>query len=230
MDGTDRAILAPLEAKDDTVVLRRILTVPKLVTLLSEGLRFSPASMFKDAAEGHYPKPHHDDRDRLLARMEPRAREMAHEANYRVAVQRGQAVQISCWSAGSLGLRRRWEEYASAAEGVAVETTVGLLRKALGDQFLLVPVRYIDFRVARIPLDHSLQPFVFKGLDHAWEEEVRILGEMERGTRIGSSRVVRVDLNAILTGAVVAPEADDGFYNRAVALFRSTGLMIPVHR
>jgi len=81
---------------------------------------------------------------------------------------------------------------APGAEAAAIETTVGDLRHGLGSNFLIVAVRYLDFSKQSIPKEPSLQPFLFKRLCYEWEQEVRVVGEMEVGARIGSLRVVSI--------------------------------------
>ena len=49
-----------------------------------------------------------------------------------------------------------------------------------------------DFAKQSIPKRHSLQPYFFKRKSFSWEREVRIIGAMEMGKRIGSARCVPI--------------------------------------
>ena len=105
-----------------------------------------------------------------------------------------------------------WDEYARSDCAVAIETTVGRLQHCLGDDFLIIPVQYIDFDRDQIPHGHSLLPFFYKRAElFEWENEVRIIGEMDIGARIGSPRRVRVDLGALIQKITVAPTEPEDF-------------------
>jgi hypothetical protein len=106
-----------------------------------------------------------------------------------------------------------WDEYAGSSEAVVVETTVGLLRKALGSGFLIIPVRYMDFDESNIPKEHSLQPFFYKQTDYAWEREVRVIGEMVIGERIGTPRTVEIPLNTLISKISLHAQAPKSFIN-----------------
>lgn len=101
-----------------------------------------------------------------------------------------------------------WEEYGDrSADAVAIETTVYDLRQALGSGFLFVPVRYIDRRQTRLPDSHSLEPFFFKGLRFAWERELRVVCDLQPGSRLETPRRVLVNPQQLRMRFVLAPGA-----------------------
>ena len=106
------------------------------------------------------------------------------------------AIVITCWTASIDESPRMWSEYGRGPDAVALETTVGRLRRALGSAFLIVPVTYLDFSRDTIPREHSLQPFFFKQSSFAWEREVGVVTEMEVGKRIETPRLASVDLGS----------------------------------
>lgn len=97
---------------------------------------------------------------------------------------------ISCWNLGLNENKRMWNNYGKDKNAVAIETTLGALKEALGPSFLFVPVSYIDDLEESIPKLHSLEPFFFKRKSYEWEREIRIIGEMEirEKARVTASR------------------------------------------
>ena len=102
-----------------------------------------------------------------------------------------------------------WREYAPSSDAVAIETSVHALERALGDDFLSVPVRYIDRGRELLPdLTHDpLEPFFFKGHDFEWERELRFVGGMVIGTRLGTPRRIKVLPSQAPLRFIVAPSA-----------------------
>lgn len=233
LDWRDRSTLGTLDDRHGPLVIRRFLTWHKAIVLLECGLRFSPACWFDDANEGHYPTSEFVKRDRLLRScgFDDRALKTAHDANHAIAMHNRSVTLISCWTIGPTTSMRLWTDYASISEGLAIETTVGRVRAALGDEFLIAPVRYIDFDKAHVERDHSLRPFLYKSRAYEWEQEVRIIGNMEPGSRIvpgGASRDVLVDLNTFLQRLVVAPSATPEFVAMVHGRFRQNGCSLPI--
>jgi hypothetical protein len=219
------------EATDDTLVLRRYLSHWKFGKLVdSQSLYFALASSFLDDLEGHYTEFDYRGWDEQLVqwRLDYRARAMASDAKALVTQHNQKAVVISCWTAGADEDSRMWTAYAEGPRAVAVETTVGRLRHAVGPTFLIVPVRYLDFTRHPIPKEHSLQPFFFKRGSFAWEREVRVVGEMEVGKRIESPRLVPIELASVFQRVVVSPSASSGYRHEVESLLRSASLSLPV--
>lgn len=225
-------LLRPSETSDDGLVLRRYMADWKFTDLLaSSSLYFAPASKFSDKLEGHYTHLDNELSDRQLARwgFDSRARDIAADARAIIAKDNQQAVVICCWTAGNDESPRMWSEYGEAAETVALETTVGRLRRALGTGFLLIPVTYLDFSRDTIPKQHSLQPFFFKQSSFAWEREVRAVGEMEVGKRIESLRLVPIALASVSQKVIVSPFASDDYRASVESRLSAASLAIPVH-
>jgi hypothetical protein len=224
-------LLRPFETWDDTLVLRRYMADWKFTELLkSKSLYFAPASKFTDKLEGHYTHLDNTREDQQLARwgLDSRARDIAANARALVASHNQKAVVICCWTAGSDEDPRMWSEYGGGPEAVALETTVGRLRRALGSGFLPITVTYLDFSRDTIPRQHSIQPFFFKESSFAWEREVRVVGEMEVGKRIESPRLVPVALGSVFQRVVVSPFASD-YRTSILSRLHAASLSISVH-
>ena len=175
-------LLRRFETHDDALVLRRYVPHSRFVSLIeTSALYFAPASAFSNKKEGHYTNLDDDASDRQLARwgLDARARAIAADARSTVARDNQRAIVITCWTASIDESPRMWSEYGRGPDAVALETTVGRLRRALGSAFLIVPVTYLDFSRDTIPREHSLQPFFFKQSSFAWEREVGVVTEME---------------------------------------------------
>ena len=224
-------LLRRFESANDALVLRRYMADWKFAELvLSKALFFSPASKFSDKLEGHYTHLDNDRSDQQLAQwgLDTRARLIAENARSFVASHNQKAVVISCWTAGGAESPRHWSEYGASPEAVALETTVGHMRRALGSTFLIVPVTYLDFSRDAVLKEHSLQPYFFKQCCFDWEREVRVVGEMEVGKRIESPRVVPIDLVSVFQRVVVSPSASAAYRAAVESRLGAASLGIPV--
>lgn len=100
-----------------------------------------------------------------------------------------------------------WSEYGlSSPNAVALETTVGELRIALGPDFLFIPVNYDRGSMPSQRTD-SLEPFFYKRAKFSWENELRIVANMEMGKRIGTARRVPIAIKDTHCRFVLAPRA-----------------------
>ena len=224
--------LRQFEVTASSLVLRRSMSHWKFNQTLESGtLYFAAASSFSDKLEGHHTNLDKDLSDAQLVRwgLDSKARRVASESRAIVAAHNQKAVVISCWTGGIHESLRMWSEYAPGAEAAAIETTVGDLRHGLGSNFLIVAVRYLDFSQQSIPKEHSLQPLLFKRLCYEWEQEVRVVGEMEVGARIGSPRVVSIDLQSALRRIVISPFASADYSATVAARLEARSLSLPVH-
>jgi len=225
-------LLRSFETADDSLLLCRYMTDWKFVDLISSrSLYFTPASEFSDKLEGHYTHLDSELAERQLARwgLDSQARARASDARTLIARHNQKAVVICCWTAVRGEDLRMWSEYGKGSNAVAFETTVGRLRRALGSDFLIAPVTYVDFSQQTIPKEHSLQPFFFKQLCFAWEHEVRVVGEMEVGKRIESPRLVPIDLASTFQKVIVSPFASVTYRIAVESRLSAASLCTPVH-
>lgn len=205
--------LRHFELSTRDTLLRRFIPWPRFESLVDQGLYFAPASKFEDKREGHHTNRDGRERDTLLRQHGASDSLVAMAAEANATVQRlnqGPTV-ISCWTVELPDCSRMWKEYGRSDEAVMIETTVGRLIDCLGDDFLIVQVRYVDLESDRIPRVHSLLPFFHKAKSYDWEKEVRIIGDMVMGEKIGTPRIVPVNLKDLLTRVVVSPTAPDAF-------------------
>lgn len=224
-------LLRHFETHDDALLLRRYVPHSRFVSLIeTSALYFAPASTFSDKKEGHYTDLDDDASDRQLAgwALDARARAIAADARSTVARGNQRAIVISCWTASADESPRMWSEYGRGPEAVALETTVGRLRGALGSAFLIVPVTYLNFSRDTIPREHSIQPFFFKQSSFVWEREVRVVTEMEVGKCIETPRLASVDLASLFQQIIVSPNAPRGYRGTVEALLTAASIDIPI--
>jgi hypothetical protein len=217
---------------DDTLSLRRYFSHDKFVELLkSRTLYFAPASRFSDEREGHYTNADYQAWDNDLARwgFDEKGREIAASAKTGMARHSRQTVVISCWTKGVVEDIQMWREYGHGGDAVAIETTVGRLRDALGPEFLLVPVTYLDYECETIPKLHSIQPYFFKRSSYAWEREIRAVADMEMGKRIGTPRSVPIDIGVLVQKVIVSPLAAPDYAEKVRSLMKLGSLSVPIH-
>lgn len=198
----------------DTII-RRYLQPDKFLDIVRTGeLYFAPASAMSDVEEGYFTLADQRHREEKLKGMRfcTQGLNIARQAWDTMAASNAQTVVLSCWSMGPGEDLKMWREYAPSSHAVALETTAHALQRALGGDFLAVPVRYIDRESALLPnstLD-TLEPFFFKGKDFAWESELRFLGNMERGKRLGSPRRVKLHPSRVPMRFILTPSAPAG--------------------
>ena len=218
---------------DDALVLRRYLPQDYYLDLLAtRTLYFTPASQFRDPLEGRRTKA-----DEILAkltlvrwRLDRRAQEMASEAQSGIENHNRNVTVVCCWVSGHAECKRMWRMKGSTA--VAIQTTVGALRRQLGSEFVVAPVTYD--RSQRLPRWHSLESFFLKEPRYSWEREVRAVGGMERGRRIdfaeprNNRRMAEVNLTDLLTQVIVSPRSAATYRTEVEQLTRDAGISCPV--
>ena len=109
-----------------------------------------------------------------------------------------------------------------------IETTVGALRRELGPGFLIIRVTYGGSETVTIPKDHSLFPYFFKRACWTWEQEVRVIGEMEPGQRLGTARGVPIKIGSLLRRIVVPPYARPSYTDEVSRLLAENAISVPL--
>lgn len=214
-------IMRLYEIEDLTVPLARVMNFSKFKDLIdSETLYFTAASNFDDKLEGNYTNLDlQKSEDQLISYgFDDAALKVASEAKHLIANHNQQAVVISCWTMAGEISNRMWDTYTFSEDSLAIQSTVGKLRKALGKDFLFIPVKYLDFDKESIPRNDSLEPFFYKQNIYSWENELRIVAEMVSGTRIGTPRRAFVSLDSIITGIKFHPKASNAFIENVHSL------------
>ena len=138
-------------------------------------------------------------------------------------------AMVSCWHAVAHESAVMWKLYAPTGVGVAIRSTVGRLRQALGtplpppngffgvDRYHIGMIDYIDFSSANIPVENAAAQFFRKRRSFEHERELRALlmqwpvkadgwfDHAQRPNDHGNS--IFVDLKELIGEIRVAPQA-----------------------
>jgi hypothetical protein len=188
-------------------VLWRYMDFTKLVSIFeTESLYFSRADRLGDPFEGSLPlEEFRKDPNQYLAPVS--VLEHGFVAKNMLDFYRHQ-VYLHCWCASEHESDALWKIYGKGAEGCAIRTTFGRLRRCLDAQskydVLAGRVRYIDYQCEEFrPLSDGskniLQQFAYKRKSHAHEREVRaavLQSHAEKGVASKYGKVHLLDLDA----------------------------------
>lgn len=155
---------------------------------------------------------------------------------------------VTCWHAVAHESAAMWKLYAPTGGGVAIRSTVGRLRKALGapspppsgffggDRYHIGMIDYIDFSSANIPLVNTAAQFFRKRRSFEHEHELRALlmqwpikadrsiDYVQRPNDHGRS--ISVDLKVLIDEIRVAPQAPHWFSQLASKIMARYGIEV----
>ena len=187
------------ETPPDELSLWRYMDVGRFLALLfNKAIYFSRKGDLDDPWEGAVPPLGVRRAVRDLYRSEENVRfveESVHETGEAVAAR----AVISCWHANDRESVAMWRLYTSGAEGVAIQTTIGRLKKVLEQEPCSVTIAYVRY------IDHSsedlgrawaldpLSPLFCKRWSFEHEREVRCViahpeGEREQALSLSELR------------------------------------------
>ena len=91
-------------------------------------------------------------------------------------------VVISSWHINEYESFAMWQIFTQKSEGLAIQSTVGKLQKALETDLTfeqyIGEVNYIDYKKEYIPFENSFFPFLFKRKSFQYEREIRIISDV----------------------------------------------------
>jgi len=222
---------------DDTVIWR-FMDLAKFVSLLKDKALFmTRADKFEDQFEGAVCA--EEDADRYNEAL----------TEYYAEMQEGKAVPkelldnernanrllrmnsfINCWYEGEHESMAMWRLYASGkeAKGVAVKTTVGQLKKAIGHHVEIGRIEYIDYSVQWSNVNVALWR---KRVSFEYEHEVRIRIISEKGLSYipAEFMMLPVNLDELIEAIYVSPMAESWFKGLVVDLMEKYGVKKKVH-
>jgi hypothetical protein len=211
------------ERPDDTVIWRYMSFV-KFVSMLQEhALFFARPCKFNDQWEGLCP-PSHVRNDRLFAKMCDMPPQKC-EAEIKRRLQRHRFGHfVSCWNIGAHESDAMWRLYGLAPEGVAIQSTVGSVKKCLRPDDSGAVNYYDPGHDLKLESIFGLSDILFKRKTFAWENEYRfwfdddeILERIGRGEAIDEAALphgksVQIsDMQELIKRIAVAPGARDDF-------------------
>ena len=91
-------------------------------------------------------------------------------------------VVISSWHINEYESFAMWQIFTQKSEGLAIQSTVGILQRALKTDLTLEQYigefNYIDYKKEYIPFENSFFPFLFKRKSFQYEREIRIISDV----------------------------------------------------
>lgn len=138
-------------------------------------------------------------------------------------------IYVNCWHANEHESVAMWSLYARSTEAVAVCSTYRKLLAQLPPYHYFGAVRYIDYRSVHIPEDNAFWPYAFKRLAFQHEMEMRIVTQAVSPPGPPGA-LMPVDLNSLIDGVYVAPNAARWFHELVESVTGKYGLALPVRQ
>ncbi len=216
---------------EDSVVIRKYLDWPKFVSMLAtRTLYFACPTQFDDPYEGSLPKSHIEAEAKILQALVDAVLRLAKHLTSQpvpLGAEEWPPVQqmldntlerlrrpihkeviskfgVSCWHEGEHESDAMWKLYSGGGQGIAIESTVGQLRRALdiAEDFQIDRVRYMDFERDPIQKGYRHHRLFVKRKSFEHEKEVRgtILLQEE-----GKGIPVRCNLDSLINRIHISP-------------------------
>ncbi len=224
------------QPEGDDVIIWRYMDFTKYVSLLeTSSLFFARVSQLADLFEGSFPQSQ-PPLVRFLQMLPkdflPQGVDVAHMPSHGL-LEYGKAMRnwtmVNCWHAVDHESAAMWSLYAQSGNGVAIRSTVGLLRQALGTppevhdgffhkgQFHIGMIEYIDYTTSHISPGHGAAPFFRKRRSFEHEKELRaVVMQLPVDDRRwldysqhfdDAGKLFPVDLKTLICAIRVAPQA-----------------------
>lgn len=218
--------------KDDSVIWR-FLDLAKFISLLKEkALYMTRADQFEDQFEGAVCSLEDSDKyDDALTDYyseclegEPVCDQLLKNEHYAILMIRKNSF-LSCWYEGLYESIAMWRLYASGkdSKGVAIKTTVGRLKKAIGRYIEIGRIDYIDYSKEWPNANEALWR---KRLSFDYEHEVRVRVITEGGLSPTPPifMFLPVELDELIESVYVSPMAETWFKDVIVDVLKKYGL------
>ena len=218
--------------KDDSVIWRS-LDLAKFISLLKERALFmTRADKFEDQFEGAVCTLADSDKyDAALSDYfsevlegKPVGDQLIENEHHAIQLIRKNSF-LSCWFEGSYESIAMWRLYASGKEskGVAVKSTVGRLKIAIGKPVEIGRIEYIDYSKEWPNANEALWR---KRLSFEYEHEVRVRIITEGGLSPNPPEFLTlpVDLDELIESVYVSPMAEPWFRDVVEDVLRKYGL------
>ena len=116
-----------------------------------------------------------------------------------------------------------WQIFTQNSEGLAIQSTIGRLQKALEAEKdfkqYIGEVNYIDYKKEYIPFDDMFFPFLFKRKSFQYEREVRILADLSKQEiKINDGLKIDVDINQLIEKIYIHPKSENWYKKLVIEL------------
>lgn len=210
----------------DTIVWKYLDLSKFLDLLLSQKLFMSRSDKFEDQYEGTFSEPTFEEIKKLAANN-------PEFLNYYKTHR--EKVAISSWHINEYESFAMWQIFTQNSEGLAIQSTIGRLQKALEPEKNLKQyigqVNYIDYKKEYIPFDDLFFPFLFKRKSFQYEREVRIISETsDTKININDGIKINVDISQLIDKIYIHPKSENWYKNLVIELVSKLGFDIEIEK
>ena len=210
----------------DTIVWKYLDLSKFLDLLLSRKLFMSRSDKFEDQYEGTFSEPTFEE-IKKLAINNPEF------LNYYKTHR--EKVAISSWHINEYESFAMWQIFTQNSEGLAIQSTIGRLQKALEPEKNLKQyigqVNYIDYKKEYIPFDDMFFPFLFKRKSFQYEREVRIISDTsDTKITINDGIKINVDISQLIDKIYIHPKSENWYKNLVIQLVSQLGFDIEIEK
>ena len=144
-------------------------------------------------------------------------------------------VAISSWHINEYESFAMWQIFTQNSEGLAIQSTIGRLQKALKPETNLKQyigqVNYIDYKKEYIPFDDLFFPFLFKRKSFQYEREVRIISDTsDNAITINDGIKINVDISQLIDKIYIHPKSENWYKNLVIELVSKLDFDITIEK
>jgi hypothetical protein len=144
-------------------------------------------------------------------------------------------VAISSWHINEYESFAMWQIFTQNSEGLAIQSTIGRLQKALEPEKNLKQyigqVNYIDYKKEYIPFDDLFFPFLFKRKSFQYEREVRIISDTsDTAITINDGIKINVDISQLIDKIYIHPKSENWYKNLVIELVSKLDFDITIEK
>jgi hypothetical protein len=215
-----------LPQNSDTVIWKYLDLSKFLDLLLSRKLFMSRSDKFEDQYEGTFSEPTFEEMKRL---SENNPEFLTYYKSHR------EKVVVSSWHTGEYESYAMWQIFTQNSEGLAIQSTLGRLRKALApertyEQFIGA-VNYIDYKREYIPFEDAFFPFLFKRKSFQYEREIRVISDLSKADiQINEGLKISVDIDQLIEKIYIHPKSENWYKNLVIELLKQLGFDFTIEK
>jgi len=216
--------------KNDSMIIWRYLDFTKFVSLLdTEKLFLCRADQLDDPWEGSLSRANLDAREQPDGKysniQNDEISDIHKYARYHMF--------ISSWHMNEFESAAMWKLYLKSDEGIAIQSTLGDLKKSLDKSEIEVTigkVEYIDYKKDLISEKNIVYPFVHKRISFQHENEIRVLKWIMPPKKEGRNDLstpnpkfglnIDIDLNVLINKVYVSPTAPPWFLDLTKSIMK----------
>lgn len=215
-----------LPTDPETIVWKYLDLSKFLDLLLSNKLFMSRSDKFEDQYEGTFSEPTFEE----IKKISKNNPDFLHYYK-----QKRKNIVISSWHINEYESFAMWQIFTKNNEGIAIQSTVDRLQKALYaenrlDQYI-GEVHYIDYKKELIPFEDEFFPFLFKRKSFQYEKEVRIISDATPlNIDINEGIKIHVDVEQLIEKIYIHPKSENWYKNLVLELMQKLNFKFDVEK